>query len=462
MTAEPLWTAAEAREALGLPAGDGWEASGVAIDSRAVRPGDLFVAIVGDRLDGHAYVADAFAAGAVAAVVHRQPDGVQADDPRLLTTDDTLAGLRALADAARNRASALIVAVTGSVGKTGTKEMLRLAFGALGSCHASEGNLNNHWGAPLSLARMPRDVAFAVFELGMNHAGEISDLTAQVRPHVAIITRIAAAHTEFFDSIEGIADAKAEIFEGLTTSGVAILNADDPLTERMAPKAAAHPIVRFGEAEEADVRLTGLELGEDGVAVEAQIDGESLRWRLGAPGRHWAQNSLAVIAAVKVLGGDLDAAAAALGAVRPPAGRGERRQVNGFQLIDESYNASPAAVVAAFDTLALAKPLNGGRRVVMLGDMLELGDRSASDHADLAKAFVAAGLDIAHAAGPNARHFLNALPGASRGQWAETADDLAADAETLVGSGDVVLVKGSLGMGMAKVVRALERSDHAV
>lgn len=462
MTA-PLWTAAKAAAALNIDARGDWTATGVAIDSRSLAHGDLFVAIVGDRLDGHAYVADALANGAAAALVHRTPEGVDADDPRLLHVADSLKGLETLAAAARTRTDAKVVAVTGSVGKTGTKEMLARAFAASGPTHVSQGNLNNHWGAPLSLARMPAATGFAVIELGMNHAGEIRPLTKMTRPNAAIVTRIAPAHTAFFDSIEAVADAKAEIFEGLEPGGVAILNADDPLTPRLAAAARAAgavDIVTFGEAADADVRLTRLDLDPDGSTVAADAMGHAVEWRLGAPGRHWAQNSLAVAAALPVLGGDLEAGLATLADMRPPSGRGERRRIQlaggGFDLVDESYNASPAAVVAAFQTLALTAPDAGGERVVVLGDMLELGERSADDHAALGKAFVAAGLDRAHAAGPECRHFLDALPAAARGLWSEDAGGLARRAAEIAHAGDVVLVKGSLGMGMARVVTALE------
>lgn len=468
MTA-PLWTAAEAAAAVGAPepAAD-WEATGVVIDSRAAGPGDLFIAIVGDRLDGHAFVAKALEAGSVAALVHRTPEGVDAGDARLIYVDDTLKGMEALGRAARARSDARIVAVTGSVGKTGAKEMLRRALGVFGPCHANEGNLNNHWGAPLTLARMPRETAFAVIELGMNHAGEIGPLSRLTRPHVAVITRIAPAHTEFFASVEAVTDAKAEIFEGLEPEGVAILNADDPMTPRLAAAAeaaGAARILRFGESDGADVRLCGLDLDETGSQVSAEIGGARVDWRLGAPGAHWAQNSLAVIAAAAALGLGAGAASAPLAAMHAPRGRGERRRIGaagaGFDLIDESYNASPAAVRAAFKTLALAKPETGGRRVVVLGDMLELGERAGQDHADLASDFVAAELDRAHAVGPECRHFMAALPEAARGHWAADAAGLAGRAGDIAGPGDVVLVKGSLGMGMARIVDALEALGQA-
>ncbi len=462
-----LWTATAAARAIGAQPAPGdataWRATGVSIDSRAVKPGDLFVAIVGDRLDGHAFVKDAFERGAVAALVRQTPEGMSPDDPRLLHAADTLVGLEALAAAARNRTRAKVVAVTGSVGKTGVKEMLRRALGALGPCHASEGNLNNHWGAPLSLARLPVDDAYAVFELGMNHAGEIRPLAKLVRPDVALVTRIAPAHTAFFKNIEDIADAKAEIFEGLDADGAAIVNADDPMTARLAARAEAlgvRRILRFGAAANADIRLIDVNLQETGSDIVADVRGQCLAYRLGAPGAHWAQNSLAVLAALYALDCDLGPAAAALALMRPPAGRGQRRHVaapnGGFDLIDESYNASPAAVRAAFAGLALARPVANGRRVVVLGDMLELGERADADHADLATAFVEAKLDRAHAAGPKCRRFMDALPVAARGRWAEDAAALAAHADEIAEPGDVVLVKGSLGMGMTQVVKALE------
>ena len=463
-----LWTAKEAETAVGRAAGGNWRATGVAIDSRTVRSGDLFVAIVGDRLDGHDYVRQALDAGAAAALVHRPIEDVDRADARLLMVDDTLRGLEALGRAARTRTGARIAAITGSVGKTGTKEMLRRALGALAPTHASEGNLNNHWGAPLSLARLPRDAAYAVFELGMNHPGEIRPLTTMTRPDVAVITRIAPAHTAFFDTIEGVADAKAEILEGVGPDGVAILNADDPMTPRIARRAAELGVrtLTFGEAASADFRLTALDLREDGSTVAADVAGAGHTWRLGAPGRHWAMNSLAVAAAVHALGGDVGRAMAALADMTPPAGRGARRRIalasGAFDLIDESYNASPAAVRAAFQTLALAKPTSGGKRVVVLGDMLELGARSAADHADLGQAFVEARLDRAHAAGPECRNFMAALPEAARGHWAPDAAALAHHARDIARAGDVVLVKGSLGMGMARVVKALEEAGRAV
>lgn len=459
----PLWTSTTASAATGAKRLGDWRVDGIQIDSRAVNSNDLFVAIVGDRLDGHDYAKSALEKGAVAVMAHREIDGIPAQDPRLLLVPDTLLGLEALARAARVRTQAKIAAVTGSVGKTGVKEMLGKALGAAGSCHISQGNLNNHWGAPLSMARMPADSDFAIIELGMNHAGEIRKLVDLVRPEVAIVTRIAAAHTAFFANIEAVADAKAEIFEGLCGDAIAILNADDPMTPRLASAAEAagtSEILFFGAAEDADVRLLHLDMDEAGSTVRADVMGQETTWRIGAAGRHWAMNSLAVIAGALALGGDRGAATAALGDMRAPLGRGERRSIaragGGFDIVDESYNASPAAVDAALQTLAITKPGPGGRRIVILGDMLELGDRADADHADLAQSFTAAGLDIGHAVGPHAKRFMDALPATARGQWAATSEDLAKTVGDLIQDGDVVLVKGSLGMGMARIVRALE------
>jgi len=462
---KPLWTATEIAEALGLTARADWNTTGVSIDSRAVKPGDLFIAIAGDRLDGHKYVKHAFDAGASGAIVHRAPKGLDESDNRLLVVNDTMAALERLGCTARNRPAARVVAVTGSVGKTSAKEMLKLALGSFGFCHASEGNLNNHWGAPLSMARMPQNTAYAVFELGMSHPGEVRSLAKMAQPDVAVITRIAPAHTEFFDSIEAVADAKAEIFEGMSASGVAILNADDPMLGRLtlaAKVAGVGSILSFGEGGDADVRLVSVSLDEMGSTVNAEIFGRPLSYRLGAPGRHWVQNSLAVLATVEALGADVEIAASVMSTVRPLPGRGERRQlVGGFELIDESYNASPAAVRAAFETLALAKPKAGGRRIVVLGDMLELGAQASAEHVDLGQAFIEAKLDCAHAVGSECKYFMAALPPSARGYWAEDADELAKSAADIAAAGDIVLVKGSLGMGMEKVVKALEGTANA-
>jgi len=460
----PLWTHDEAARATGGRADGAWTASGVSIDSRTVAPGDLFVALKGPSFDGHDYVAAALEAGTAAAMVHRVPAGV--DPARLLVVADTLEALQALGRHARARATnARVAGVTGSVGKTGTKEMLTLALSALGSTHATRGNLNNHWGVPLTLARMPADTAFAVIEMGMNHAGEIAVLTRQVRPHVAVITAIASAHMAFFASEAAIADAKAEILEGVEPGGVAVLPRDSRHFRRLARAARAAGVGRtmgFGAHAEADARLLDLASDPGHQRVFMVCDGAPLGYPLGLDGRHWALNSLAVVAALRALvlpGTDVMPAVAALGRMAPLKGRGERREIpmqgGRVRLIDESYNASPVAVTAALETLALARPGPGGRRVAVLGDMLELGPDGAALHAGLAASVLEHGVDLVHTAGPLMAHLHQALPTGRRGAHAPTSAALAPLVTASTRPGDVVMVKGSLGSRMSLVVGAL-------
>lgn len=455
-----LWTAPEALRATGGQGPAGWEAAGVSIDSRTVARGDLFIALAGPRFDGHDFVADALRAGAAAAMVHRHPDGVAEDAP-LLRVLDTLEGLRALARAARERSSAGIAAITGSVGKTGTKEMLRTALAALGPTHASSGSLNNHWGVPLSLARLPREARHAVFELGMNHAGELTPLSELVRPHVAVITTVEAAHLEFFPSVEAIADAKAEIFAGVEPGGAAVLNRDNPHFERLAAAARdrgleVHSFGRRGRG----VRLMDARAIGDGMDVTADVGGRVMSWRLGLTGEHWAMNSLAVAATVAALGGDVATAMAALAGMKPPAGRGARHRVTlpqggTVELIDESYNASPAAVRAALAVLGAIRPGPGGRRILVLGDMLELGAEAASLHAALAEPARAAGVDLVFTAGPLSAALHDAMPPEQRGGREADSEALASVLRESLRDGDVVMVKGSAGSRMGRIVNEL-------
>ncbi len=454
---EPLWTSEAISVATNGRTTGSFSVNGISIDSRQQLHGDLFVAIVGNRFDGHGYVETAIKAGAAGAMVHETPPGMSPNDPRLIFVNNTFTALQDLARAARRRSKAHVVAITGSVGKTGTKEMLRAGFEPIGPCHANEGNLNNHIGVPLSLARMPSNTKFAVFELGMNHSGEICALTKLVNPNTAIITRIAPAHMESFSTIEAVADAKAEIFAGLTPKGTAILNADDPLTERLTASVPTHSkTFLFGKNEGANVKLLSKKLYENGSQVSAQITQKPISWELKLPGAHWVQNSLAVVAALHVAGADLPICTRAISQLEPLKGRGSRHRLCGIDVIDESYNASPAAVRAAFTTLALSKPNPGGKRVFILGDMLELGESAAADHAALAKEFMASGLDRAHGAGPLALKFLEALPPKYRGKWAMNSDELASEVDTLADAGDVILVKGSFSTNMSKIVAALE------
>ena len=460
--AQPIWTRAEVLAATGGQANqhpDDWTATGVSIDSRTCRPGDLFVAIAGENFDGHDFVADAFRAGAVAAVVAREAADM---DRPTVRVEDGMQALTNLGHAARDRTDAAVVAITGSVGKTGTKEAMRLALGALGPTHANAGNLNNHIGVPLTLARMPRDIAFAVIEMGMNHAGEISELSLLARPDVSVITTIAAVHLEFFDHVAEIADAKAEIFDGMSRRGVAVLNRDNVYFAILAARAWARGLEKvtgFGAHPEADIHLADCTLSDDGSDVTARVNDRIVRYRLDVPGRHWVQNSLAVLGVVSVLGGDLDRAARALADLTPPKGRGARISVQlgdgVLTVIDDSYNASPASMRAAFAVLGKSTPDTGGRRIAVLGDMLELGPASAGLHAGLAPDLAANGIDTVFCAGTDMAALDHALPADMRGGAAPDSNALAPQVSQAVSAGDVVLVKGSLGSRMALVVDAL-------
>ena len=461
MRGEALWTWREAAEATGGFTHTGWAAGGVSIDSRTIDGGDLFIALKGPNFDGHDFVSAALAKGAAAAVVSRIPEA-KGDLGPLLVVDDTTAALNRLARAARTRTQARILAVTGSVGKTGVKEAMRLAFEAQAETHASAANLNNQWGVPLSLARMPRETVYAIFELGMSVPGELGPLARLVRPHAAVITTVEAVHLEFFGSVAAIADAKAEIFEGLEAGGVAILNRDNPHYERLAKAArgaGVERIVDFGSDPRAAARLKDVVLHPTCCCVSAEIGGEATTYKVGAPGRHWAMNSLAVLAAVQAVGADLGLAALALAEMTAPDGRGRRHFVDlggeGFELIDDAYNASPAAMRAAFATLANIPADGRGRRIAVLGDMLELGEEASRMHEELAGDIVEAGIDLVYTAGPNMARLREALPGELRGAHAETSAELVAAVLDAVLPGDAVLVKGSLASRICLVVEAL-------
>ena len=459
-----LWVAQDAAQATkgqlvgGISAWD-WTATGVSIDSRTTRAGDVFVALRGPHQDGHDYVDDALSRGAVCALVHRMATCV-ADDAPLLVVEDTTIALADLGRAARQRSSARICCVTGSVGKTGTKDALALALGVSGRTASSAGNLNNHWGAPLSLARMPADTEYGVFELGMNHAGEIRPLSQLARPHVAIITNVAPAHLAFFDDLAAIADAKAEIFDGVEPDGVAVLNRDNPFFERLADRArqaGVTSIIGFGVDGAADVRLLAYEPGDSEAIVRTRIFDYEISYRLSAVGEHWATNSLAVLAAVAALGADVERAADALQQAHPGPGRGQRHTVSlpggDFEVIDDSYNASPVSMRAALR--ALADSTATGRRIAVLGDMLELGATAHALHEELAAEVLAAGVDFTFTAGDHMAAMHQALPPQRRGRHADGSQALSPDVLACVRPGDVVLVKGSLGSRMALIVDAL-------
>jgi UDP-N-acetylmuramoyl-tripeptide--D-alanyl-D-alanine ligase len=465
MTSPPLWTvdamAAAVRAARGGPLP--LSVPGISIDTRTIAPGEAFFAIKGDNRDGHDFVAAALAAGAGLAVIAADKrDGFPEDAP-LLVVPDVLDGLRDLARAARLRSQAKIVGVTGSVGKTGTKEALRLALARQGETHASAASYNNHWGVPLSLARCAATARYAVFEMGMNHAGEIEPLTRLVRPQVAIITTVEPVHLEFFGSVEAIADAKAEIFLGLEPGGAAVINRDNPQFARLeqsAKRAGVARIVSFGEHARADARLMQCSLQSDSSTVQARILGTDVTYKLGAPGRHLVLNSLAVLAAVSLVGADLALAALALATLQPPSGRGARMTLDvpggTVLLIDESYNANPASMRAALALLGHADVGPRGRRIAVLGDMLELGLYGADLHRELAQAVLAHEVELVFCCGPLMRALWEALPSGRQGGYAETSTGLESHVLSAIQPGDAIMVKGSLGSRMAPIVKALQ------
>lgn len=436
---------------------------GVSIDTRTIAPGDLFVAIKGER-DGHDFVRAALEKGAAAAVI----DEAHAHDLRdvgpLYIVRDTLASLVSLGRAARARSKARVVAVTGSVGKTSVKEALRVILGAFGATHASAASYNNHWGVPLSLARFPGSAKFGVFEIGMNHPGEITPLVGMVRPHVALITTIAPAHLEHMGSLEAIADAKAEILSGVAHGGAAILPRDVSTYDRLRAAAKESPVshvITFGEHQDADARLLGCTPHGDGSKVEADILGVRIAYALGAPGRHAALNSLASLLAARLCGCELDEAAAAMAQVRPAKGRGARETLKAgdgvLTLIDEAYNANPTSMRAALALLGQTSPGEGGRRIAVIGDMLELGADGAAMHRALAEDVDTAKVDVLFAAGPLSKALFDATPEARRGAWGATSAQIVDALIAAARAGDVIMVKGSNGSRMGAVVNALQR-----
>ena len=469
----PLWTSAEAAAATGGQATCDWLVSGVSIDTRTLRPGDLFVALQAAR-DGHDFVAQALANGAGAALVSRIPQGVAPDAP-LLVVPDVLAALGALGRAARARSGARVVAITGSVGKTSTKEMLRAMLAGQGHVHLAEASYNNHWGVPLTLARMPADTGIAVLEIGMNHPGEIEPLARMARPHVALITTVAPAHMAAFGSLEGIAAEKAAICAGLEPGGIAILPADLEVTPILtaAATAAGARIVTFG-ATRSDWHLTETRVVQDVTVNTAATPMGALLYKVASPGRHFAMNALGALATAVALGVDPAMAAADLGRWSPPQGRGQRERIVldavaealYFELIDDAFNANPASVAASLDLFAQTRPRHGigriekGRRIAILGDMLELGPDELEMHRALADHPAMAAIDLVHCVGPRSQALWNALPLARRGEWHTEAAALVERAPHLVDAGDVVLVKGSKSIKVSMVVDALRRLGH--
>ena len=465
MTQNALWTglgligALHARISGGLPR----DVRGISIDTRTLEWGDLFFAIKGDARDGHEFVQAALEKGAAGAVIDEAHAPSLAGLGPLFVVNDVQAALERLGARSRERSLAYITAITGSVGKTSTKDMARIALAHFGETHASAASYNNQWGVPLSLARMPLSARYGLFEVGMNHAGEIETLVKLVKPHVAMITRVALVHLEHFPSIEAIADAKSEIFSGVIEGGVAVLNRDDEMFDRLSQVVDASRVEHlftFGADERAQSRLLSYETVDDLGVVEADVFGRRLSYRIGAPGRHFALNSLAVLVLAHVFDLDLQDAAQSLADFGAPKGRGQREKLSAFggdiTLIDESYNANPTSVRAALELLAATSPGRGGRRIAVLGDMLELGPRAGELHAELAQDLVRSDVDLLFTAGPMMSQLFYASPEQMRGAHRSTAQELENVAIGALKPGDVVMVKGSNGSRMMRIVAAMK------
>jgi UDP-N-acetylmuramoyl-tripeptide--D-alanyl-D-alanine ligase len=470
-----LWTAADAAAATGGTATTNWTATGVSIDTRTIQPGDLFVALK-DIRDGHEFVSSALAKGAAAALVSHIPNGLSAEAP-LLIVDDVLEALTRLGAAGRARSRAKVVGVTGSVGKTSTKEMLRAILSGQGSVHAAEASYNNHWGVPLTLARLPQDTDFAVIEIGMNHPGEIAPLARLARPHVALITIIAPAHLEAFDSLAGIAREKAAICEGLEPGGTAVLPADLETSQILIDIARAHPaqVVTFGTSPKADYHLTSASLHDSATIVRAVHAGQPFLFKVLSPGRHFALNGLGALAVAEALGLDPVISATDLGHWSPPQGRGMKERIlldavesQGFDLFDDAFNANPTSMAAALDVLIAAQPQDGpgriatGRRIAILGDMLELGPTEDALHRAIAAHPGLQKITTIHCVGPRMKALHALLPRAQRGEWVAEAKDLLPRLRSLVDAGDVVLVKGSKGIKVSLLVDGLKKMGQSV
>lgn len=474
-----LWTILELVDVVGgtvepcLTASNGAGVPGVgsvSIDSRTLEPGALYVAIQGVAQDGHKFVGAAFQAGANAALVRSDYEPGSLDEGVLVRVPDPLAALEALGRAARARTGAKVIAVTGSAGKTGTKEALKDMLSTGGVCHASVKSFNNHWGVPLSLARMPAEARYAVFEVGMNHAGEILPLSVMIKPDVALITTVAPVHIGHFANEEEIADAKAEIFAGLKESGTAVLPIDNPHYERLksrAREAGVAAIIGFGGNVAADARLLSGEFGRSESVVTADIMGEVHSFKIAIAGAHIALNLIGALAAVKLVGGDLNAAIGALSLIRAPEGRGVQYDLclepgegdcvdrARCLLIDESYNANPASMEIALKNLSLFKSDAHSRRIAVIGDMLELGQGAKAYHRQLAPLVERLDVDLVFAAGEMMAHMFEDLPSAKQGAYAPTSLGLVDVVEKNIQQGDVVMVKGSLGSDMGRIVKRL-------
>jgi UDP-N-acetylmuramoyl-tripeptide--D-alanyl-D-alanine ligase len=454
---EALWTSADAALATGGRSIGDWSVTGLSIDSRSLRPGDLFIPLKDSR-DGHDFIPMARKAQAGAVLSERQDETSPA-----LIVENCEAAMRELAIAARRRAPAMRVAVTGSVGKTSLKEAIASICQLSGKTHKSLKSFNNHWGVPLTLAAMPKDTEYGVFEVGMNHAGELSDLSPLVTAHVSVITKIAPAHLAHFDSVDAIAAAKAEIFDGALRGGFAVLNADDDYFEFLSQKAKAADlkVISFGHAEGADVRIANSKSGPGGVAADLIVEGDRYPLSMGHSGSHWVQNGACAFAVAMILSINPDAALDALAALKPLAGRGEtlKARIAGktVTLIDESYNANPESMRAAIAALGTYS----GRKIAVLGDMYELGKDELTLHADLSEILIASGVERVIMAGECMRALRGALPRSMRGAWAKDWETALEALQNDVLANDVVLVKGSNATGLGKLVSKIKEKEPA-
>ncbi len=471
MSLLPLWTSQELTKIFGVKCAANWNSYGVSIDSRTIEKGDLFFALSGPNFDGHGYVKTAFDSGAAGAVVNKKIDGVPED--RLIIVDDVMAALVSLGKAGRHRVDVPIVAVTGSVGKTGTKEALKAALSRNKKTHASILSYNNDVGVPLSLARMPYDTEVGIFEMGMNHAGELKELVKLVRPDVSIITTVELAHSEFFENIEQIADAKAEIFTAMNNGGTAVLNRDNPHFSRLkkrAEEAGVERIISFGKDEQADVRVQRYFFHDTCSCIIADVMGKIMTYKVGMLGDHWVMNSLAVLATVDAIGADLGLSGLGLAELQPLEGRGRRERIyldiatdESFLLIDESYNANPASMKAAIETLGHCESVDTGRKVVVLSDMGELGEQADQLHCELGAVLDGADVDVVFAVGKHMKHLADLIvhqyPTIRMNYFNEKA---ALERALLhdIHDGDVIMIKGSNAGGLSSVVKKLQSLDR--
>lgn len=459
-----LWTTQAIAQATRGTSHGSFVVNGISIDSRTTAPKDLFIALKGPNTDGHDWVSRALDAGATGALVHQPVPG--ADPNRLVMVHDTFEALQALGREGRNRSGARVIGITGSVGKTSTKDMLAHILGNFGPVHAAVGSFNNHWGVPVTLARMPVGSRYGVIEMGMNHAGELRTLTALSRPHIAAITWVSDAHLEFFRDVSDIADAKSEILEGVQAGGIAVLPRDNPFFGRLEARARnmGLNILTFGQHGEADVRLLDLVIGAEQTTVSARLGKEKLTYAIGAPGAHWARNSLAALAVVNALGLDAEQAARTLATLVPSLGRGRTRTIplpdnrGNITLIDESYNANPASVRAALEALAAVRPTTAaeGRRIAALGDMRELGVSGPDLHRALAQEILALGINQVYTAGPLMINLHEALPSDIRGAHTADSTALALALAPDLRDGDILMVKGSFSTRMGHIISALD------